>query len=51
MLKVSPSSIEEKIDVENVKSKSKEKSNKTVQELDREKLDAKFSKKSKEKLN
>ena len=31
--------------------KSKEKSDKTVQELDREKLDAKFSKKKKEKLN
>ena len=31
--------------------KVKEKSIKTVQELDREKLDAKFSKKEKEKLN
>ena len=33
------------------KKKSKEKSTKTIQELDREKLDAKFSKKKKEKLN
>ena len=31
--------------------KEKEKSTKTVQELDREKLDAKFSNKEKEKLN
>jgi len=33
------------------KTKSKEKSNKTIQELDREKLDAKFKDKKKEKLN
>ena len=33
------------------KTKPKEKSTKTVQEIDREKLDAKFSKKKKEKLN
>jgi len=33
------------------KTKPKEKSTKTIQELDREKLDAKFSKKKKEKLN
>ena len=33
------------------KTKPKEKSTKTIQELDREKLDAKFKKKKKEKLN
>ena len=38
-----------KLDVENVK--IKEKSTKTIQDLDREKLDAKFSKKEKETLN
>ena len=42
--------IEEKQLVDNVKEKEKEKSTKTIQELDREKLDSKFSKK-KEKLN
>ena len=47
--KQSPSKTEEKPEVEDVK--IKEKSTKTVQELDREKLDAKFSKKEKEKLN
>ena len=47
--KAAPSKSEEKPDVEDLKSVSKEKSTKTVQELDREKLDAKFSKK--EKLN
>ena len=46
--KAAPSKTQEKPDVE--KDKIKEKSTKTVQELDREKLDAKFSKK-KEKLN
>ena len=49
--KEAPSKTEDKPEVEAVKSKSKEKSTKTVQELDREKLDAKFSKKKKEKLN
>ena len=34
-----------------LKTKSKEKSNKTIQELDREKLDVKFKNKKKEKLN
>jgi small subunit ribosomal protein S2 len=47
--KAAPAKIEEKPLVE--ETKVKEKSNKTVQELDREKLDAKFSKKEKEKLN
>ena len=47
--KAAPSKVEEKPDVEGVK--SKEKSTKTIQELDREKLDVKFSKKDKEKLN
>ena len=47
--KAAPSKIEEKSDVDD--SKKKEKSIKTVQELDREKLDAKFSKKEKQKLN
>jgi small subunit ribosomal protein S2 len=49
--KASPSTTEEKPDVEGVKVKPKEKSVKTVQELDREKLDAKFSKNEKKKLN
>jgi small subunit ribosomal protein S2 len=49
--KDSPSKKEEKIEVNEVNVKSKEKSAKTVQELDREKLDVKFSKKKKEKLN
>ena len=48
--KAAPSKVEEKLDVEDVKTAPKEKSTKTVQELDREKLDAKFSKK-KAKLN
>ena len=47
--KASPSKTQEKPEVEDVK--TNEKSTKTVQELDREKLDAKFSKKEKEKLN
>ena len=47
--KASPSKIEEKSEVEDLKPKDK-KSTKTVQELDREKLDAKFSKKEKEKF-
>ena len=46
-----PSKTEEKPDVESIKPTPKEKSTKTVQELDREKLDAKFPKKKKEKLN
>ena len=49
--KAAPSKIEEKPDSGDLKSASKEKSTKTVQELDREKLDAKFLKKEKEKLN
>ena len=49
--KASPPKTEEKPDSKDVKAASKEKSTKTVQELDREKLDAKFSKKEKEKLN
>ena len=49
--KAAPSKSEEKPDVDDIKVQSKEKSTKTVQELDREKLDAKFSKKDKEKLN
>ena len=47
--KAAPSKSEEKLEAEDAK--VKEKSTKTVQELDREKLDAKFSKKEKEKLN
>jgi len=47
--KAAPSKTEEKFDVKDVKSAPKAKATKTVQELDREKLDAKFSKK--EKLN
>ena len=47
--KAAPSKSEEKLEVGDTK--IKEKSTKTVQELDREKLDAKFSKKKKEKLN
>ena len=49
--KAAPSKSEEKPDVVDIKIQSKEKSTKTVQELDREKLDAKFSKKEKVKLN
>jgi ribosomal protein S2 len=47
--KASPANTDEKPQVQNLK--AKEKSTKTVQELDREKLDAKFSIKNKEKLN
>jgi small subunit ribosomal protein S2 len=47
--KAAPSQTEEKPKLED--QKSKEKITKTVQEIDREKLDAKFSKKKKEKLN
>jgi len=47
--KATPSKTEEKPDIEEVK--IEEKLIKTVQELDREKLDIKFSKKEKEKLN
>ena len=49
--KAAPTITDEKIDVKDVKLAQKEKSTKTVQELDREKLDAKFSKKEKKKLN
>jgi small subunit ribosomal protein S2 len=50
--KASPSKVEEKSEIEDTKSKSKakDKSTKTVQELDREKLDAKFAKPKKEKI-
>ena len=44
-----PSKSVEKPDVD--ETKTKETSSKTIQEIDREKLDAKFSKKDKEKLN
>ena len=47
--KAAPSKSEEKPDVN--ETKTKETSSKTIQEIDREKLDAKFSKKDKEKLN
>ena len=47
--KAAPSKSEEKPDVDDTK--TKETSSKTIQEIDREKLDAKFSKKDKEKLN
>ena len=47
--KATPSKSEEKPDVG--ETKVKEISSKTIQEIDREKLDAKFSKKDKEKLN
>ena len=47
--KAAPSKSEEKPDVD--ETKTKEASLKTIQEIDREKLDAKFSKKDKEKLN
>ena len=49
--KATPSNSEEKPEIEDIKTQSSEKSTKTVQELDREKLDAKFAKKEKEKLN
>jgi len=47
--KASPSKTEEKPEVEGAI--ESEKSTKTIQELDREKLDTKFSKKEKQKLN
>ena len=47
--KAAPTKTEEKPNVEDIS--VKEKSTKTIQELDREKLDAKFSNKEKEKLN
>jgi small subunit ribosomal protein S2 len=47
--KAAPTKTEEKPEIED--DNFKDKSTKTVQELDREKLDAKFSKKEKEKLN
>jgi len=47
--KAAPSKIDDKPDVDDVK--LKELSTKTVQEIDREKLDAKFAKKDKDKLN
>ena len=47
--KATPSKSEEKPDVDETKTKGT--SSKTIQEIDREKLDAKFSKKDKEKLN
>ena len=47
--KALPSKSEEKPEMQDIK--TKEKSIKTVQELDREKLDIKFSKKEKNKLN
>ena len=49
--KATPSKTEETPEVEDIKNKSKEKTIKTVQDLDREKLDAKFKKKEKAKLN
>ena len=47
--KAAPSKSEEKPDAGEIK--AKEASSKTIQEIDREKLDAKFSKKDKKKLN
>jgi len=47
--KATPSKTEEKSEIEDVK--TREKSTKTVQEIDREKLDAKFAKKENGKLN
>ena len=47
--KAAPSKSEEKPDI--VETKVNEATSKTIQEIDREKLDAKFSKKDKEKLN
>ena len=47
--KAAPSKVEEKPESDDLK--KKEKPTKTVQELDREKLDAKFTKKKKEKMN
>ena len=45
-----PSKIDEKPALDDIKEKKQDKPTKTVQEIDREKLDAKFAKK-KEKLN
>ena len=45
--KATPASVDEKSEKEDVKIKSKEKSTKTIQEIDREKLDKKFKKKIK----
>jgi small subunit ribosomal protein S2 len=45
--KATPAKVEEKVDIDQIK--KKEKTNKTIQEIDREKLDAKFSNKEKEK--
>jgi len=49
--KAAPPTIEERIETDDVKIKSKEKSTKTAHELDRQKLDEKFSKKKINKLN
>ena len=49
--KAAPSKIEEKQETQGTEVKSKDKVTKNIQELDREKLDAKFSKKEKKKLN
>jgi small subunit ribosomal protein S2 len=51
--KVAPTKSDDKLVVETIKDKGnvKEPSTKTVQELDRQKLDTKFAKKEKEKLN
>jgi small subunit ribosomal protein S2 len=43
--KAAPSTVEEKVETDDIKIKSKEKSTKTAHELDRQKLDEKFSKK------
>ena len=47
--KAAPAKVDDKPEADEVK--SKEASTKTVQEIDREKLDAKFAKKNKKKLN
>jgi small subunit ribosomal protein S2 len=49
--KAAPSTVEEKVETDDIKIKSKEKSTKTAHELDRQKLDEKFSKKKANKLN
>ena len=49
--KAAPSNTEEKPIEDDTNGKSKEKTSKTIQELDREKLDIKFKNKEKEKLN
>ena len=49
--KAAPSTVEEKVETDDVKIKSKEKSTKTAHELDRQKLDEKFSKKKANQLN